>query len=115
MQLFYSPTSPYARKVLVVAIETGLVSRIELVEAKPQPVQRDQNVVRKNPLGKVPTLVTDDGTAIFDSRVICEFLNDQSDAVQLFPPAGQPRWDALSRQSLADGFLDAALLVRYET
>lgn len=115
MELFYSSTSPYARKVIVVAIETGLMSRIELINAKPHPVQRDQNVVKKNPLGKVPTLVTDDGQVIFDSRAICEYLDNQSGAVKVFPPDGQSRWGSLSQQSLADGILDAALLVRYET
>lgn len=114
MQLYFSPTSPYARKVLVVAIETGLISRIEKVDAKPHPIDRDQAVVRNNPLGKVPTLVTDDGQALFDSRVICEYLATIAGDVQIFPEAGAGRWNALSAQALADGILDAALLIRYE-
>jgi glutathione S-transferase len=114
MQLFFSPTSPYARKVIIVAIETGLVARIETIHAKPHPIERDQAVVLKNPLGKVPTLVTDDGETLFDSRVICEYLASISDNTQIFPHAASGRWNALSLQALADGILDAALLIRYE-
>lgn len=114
MQLHFSPTSPYARKVVVVAIETGLISRIKKVDAKPHPIDRDQTVVRNNPLGKVPTLVTEDGEAMFDSRVICEYLAAIAGDTRLFPEPGARRWNALSVQALSDGILDAALLIRYE-
>ena len=69
--------------------------------------------MRNNPLGKVPTLLTDDGTVLYDSRVICEYLNDLG-AGKLFPAAGAQRWQVLTEQSLGDGILDAALLARYE-
>ena len=113
MKLFFSPTSPYVRKCLVVAHELGLVGRIELLPAAAHPVTRDPSIIAVNPLGKVPTLVTDDGTALYDSRVICEYLNDLGGGA-LFPAAGAARWTALTLQSLADGMLDAALLARYE-
>jgi len=113
MKLFYSPTSPYVRKVSVVAIELGLAEKIERVTKVVSPVARDELVAASNPLGKVPTFVTDDGQALYDSRVICEYL-DTLGGNKLFPVSGAARWTALTRQSLGDGLLDAALLVRYE-
>ncbi|CZZ86804.1 glutathione S-transferase [Bordetella ansorpii] len=112
MKLFYSPTSPYVRKCVVLALELGLDGRIERLPAAANPINRDQSIVPVNPLGKVPTLVTDDGLALFDSRVICEYL-DALGGGKMFP-AGQDRWVALANQALGDGLLDAALLVRYE-
>ncbi|HPU50172.1 MAG TPA: glutathione S-transferase [Burkholderiaceae bacterium] len=114
MKLFYSGASPYVRKCMVVAHELGLAARIEHLPAAAHPVNRDQNIVRNNPLGKVPTLLTDDGVALYDSRVICEYLNDLG-AGSLFPAAGAQRWQSLTEQSLGDGILDAALLARYES
>ena len=76
MKLFFSPTSPYVKKVLISAFELNLADQIELLPAKTSPVLRDQSVVAKNPLGKIPTLIVADGRALFDSRVICEYLND---------------------------------------
>ena len=113
MKLFYSGASPYVRKCMVVAHELGLAARIEHLPAAAHPVNRDQNIVRNNPLGKVPTLLTDDGTVLYDSRVICEFLNDLGGG-KLFPAGGAQRWQVLTEQSLGDGILDAALLARYE-
>ncbi len=114
MKLFYSPTSPYARKVAIVAIETGHDAIIERVSAAPHPIERDAAVVKFNPLGKVPTLLTADGLSLFDSRVIAEYLDAHSRRGRVFPPAGPPRWQALAQQALGDGLLDAALLIRYE-
>ncbi len=113
MKLFFSPTSPYVRKCLAVAIECGLVDRIERLPAAAHPIQRDARIVAANPLGKVPTLVTDDGEVLYDSRVIAEYLNHLGGG-SLFPAPGPQRWQALTLQSLADGVLDAALLARYE-
>lgn len=70
MKLFYSPASPYVRKVMAVAHEAGLADRIELLDAAAHPINRDQRIVAHNPLGKVPCLVLDDAMAVFDSRVI---------------------------------------------
>lgn len=114
MKLFHSPASPYVRKCMVVAHETGLAARIELLPSAAHPVNRDRSIVERNPLGKVPTLITDEGDALYDSRVICEYLDARAGA-RLFPAAGPARWRALTDQALGDGILDAALLVRYET
>jgi glutathione S-transferase len=114
MKLFYSQTSPFVRKCLVAAHELGIAERLELVPAAAHPVNRDRSVVDKNPLGKIPTLVTDDGSVLFDSRVICEYLNALGDG-HLLPAAGEPRFAALADQALADGLMDAAVLARYES
>jgi glutathione S-transferase len=114
LKLYYAPASPFVRKCLVVAAELGLRDRIELVTAAAHPVNRDKNVVAHNPLGKIPTLITDDGSVLYDSRVICEYLNILGDG-NLIPRAGEARWTVLSAQALADGVMDAAVLTRYET
>lgn len=114
MKLLYSPTSPYARKVATVAIETGLDAVIERIDSTPHPINRDERVVAHNPLGKVPTLVTDEGLELFDSRVIAEYLDAHSRRNRVFPTGEAGRWQALAQQALGDGLLDAALLVRYE-
>lgn len=114
MKLFYAPTSPYARKVLITAIETGQADLIQKIASAPHPIDRDASVVAENPLGKVPTLVTDDGLTLFDSRVIAEYLDARSTRRSVFPADGPARWKALAQQALGDGLLDAALLVRYE-
>lgn len=113
MKLFYSPHSPFVRKVLVVANEAGVADRIELLKSAAGPVARDAEIVALNPLGQVPTLLADDGTMIADSRVICEYL-DAVGVGGLFPTPGEARWTALVEQSAADGLLAAALLCRYE-
>lgn len=114
MKIYYSATSPYVRKCLVAAHELGLRDLIELVPAAPHPVNRDQSVVRHNPLGKIPTLITEEGAVLYDSRVVCEYLDTLAKG-HLFPGAGSARWTVLAEQSLADGMLDAAVLIRYET
>lgn len=114
MKLYYSPTSPYVRKVSITATVTGLADSIERIAANPHPVNRDQGLVQINPLGKAPTLVTDDGLVLFDSRVIVEYLDAQSRAARVIPAVGAARWRALAQQALGDGLLDAALLIRYE-
>jgi glutathione S-transferase len=114
LKILYSAASPFVRKCLVAAHELGLNGRIERVPAAAHPVNRDPTIVAKNPLGKVPTLITDDGTTIFDSRVICEYL-DALGGHRLIPPDGPERWQVLSAQSLADGIMDAAVLTRYES
>lgn len=114
MKLFYSPTSPYVRKVLVVAHELGLADKIELHKEAANPVDRNPKIVAHNPLGQVPTLITDDGQMLADSRVICEYLDHIGGGGKLFP-RNSARWQAIVDQSLADGILGAALLARYET
>lgn len=112
MKLYFSGTSPYVRKCLVVAHELGLADRIELAPVVTMPTQHDAGLMRDNPLCKLPTLITDEGAALYDSRVICEYLNDLAGGSLI--PQGAARWPVLVQQSLADGILDAALLIRYE-
>lgn len=114
MKLRHSPTSPYVRKVMIMAIETGLSDRIELLPTKVLPTHPNAEVARENPLIKVPSLTTDDGLALYDSPVICEYLDTLHAGPKLFPPAGTARWIALRHQALGDGILDAAILIRYE-
>lgn len=113
MKLFHSPTSPYVRKVVVLALETGLDARIERLPAPTTPIAPNADLKASAPLAKVPMLVTDDGLTLFDSRVIAEYLDSLHDGAKFFP-AGAARWPALRNQALGDGLLDAALLVRYE-
>jgi len=114
MKLHYSPASPYARKVLMCAVELGLRDRIEVVPVTVSPTAPNAAVARHNPLMKVPTLERDNGTPLFDSAVICEYLDVMGKGA-LFPREGERRWEALRLQALADGVMDASLLLRYET
>lgn len=108
MKLYYSTSSPFVRKVNVVAIETGLDNRIERVLTNPW--VHDAALISDNPLSKVPTLVTDDGLVIYDSPVICEYLDSLHHGQKMIPASGSPRWIALRMQALADGILEAAVL-----
>ncbi len=108
MKLYYSTSSPFVRKVNVFAIETGLDDRIERVLTNPW--VHDMALISDNPLSKVPTLVTDDGLVIYDSPVICEYLDSVHDGQKMIPVSGAPRWIALRMQALADGILEAAVL-----
>lgn len=112
MKLFSSGASPYARKVAVAAHEAGLIDRIEIVGVTVTPVSVNAEVAAANPLTKVPTLVLDDGTSLFDSRVIVEYLDHLSGGRLI--PAGEDRWRVLRDQAIGDGLTDAALLARYE-
>jgi len=114
LKIYYATASPFARKCVVAAQELGLRARIELLPAAVHPVNRDETVGAHNPLGKIPTLIADDGAVLYDSRVICDYLNTQGDG-RLVPDAGAARWRVLVDQSLADGIMDAAVLARYET
>lgn len=113
MQIYFSAASPFVRKVMVAAQELGL--EVGKLPSAAHPVNRDRAIIAQNPLGQVPTFLTEDGTALYDSRVICEYLDHRAGGGRLFPAAGDARWRALVEQSLADGILDAALLARYES
>jgi glutathione S-transferase len=110
MKLRYSTTSPFVRKVHVLALETGQIDKIDLVKT----VTTDPDLGRNNPLQKVPAMEMDDGSSLYDSRVICEYLDTQAGG-KFFPPAGPARWTALRRQALADGMMDAAVLRMMES
>ena len=112
MKLFHSAASPFVRKVMACAITRGIDGRIDLVPTNPH--VSPPELIAMNPLSKVPCLVTDDGLALFDSRVICEFLDSIGDALPMFPAAGGPRWKALKQQAIGDGIMDAAVGRRME-
>jgi len=115
MKLYISSASPFARKVRLVSHEAGLASRIEEIPTAVSPVKANTALAASNPLMKVPTLVTDEGFALFDSPVICEYLDSLNAGRKLFPAPGAARWTALRQQAVADGILDAAIGVRYQT
>tara|TARA_R110000782_G_C14819243_1_gene413939 strand:+ start:46048 stop:46638 length:591 start_codon:yes stop_codon:yes gene_type:complete len=102
MKLGYSPNSPYVRKVIVCGILRGIDGLLEPF------TERGAELLRYNPLSKVPTLVRDDGPALFDSPVICEYLDSIGNAPPLFPEKGDARWTALRRQAMGDGIMDAS-------
>ena len=113
LTLYHSATSPYVRKVMVLAHEAGLVDRIALVPASGTPLDPGTVPVGANPLGKVPVLTRPDGGALYDSRVICRYLDAL--AGDQFYPTGPRQWDCLTLEATADGILDAALLMVYES
>lgn len=115
MKLLYQTHSPYARKVLVMAREAGLADRLTVVHHETSPTWRNDEVFRLNPLGKVPVLLLDDGTALFDSNVICEYLDGLHDRQPLIPRETKARLLALRLQALAQGLCDAGIAVRHET
>ncbi len=115
MKLAYGSVSPYVRKVMIVAHEAGLVDRIEKVPTAVRPDQPNATLAPDNPLMKVPTLTTDGGEVLFDSRVICAYLDSLHSGRKLIPEAGGARWKALRIEALGDGITDAGILVRYET
>jgi glutathione S-transferase len=111
MRMHSTITSPYARKVWVVAHETGLIDRIERIATNPH---ADEYLRSDNPLCRVPTLIRDDGETLFDSPVICEYLDSRHQGPKLFPSSGPARWRALRLQAVGDGLLDANLSRRNE-
>lgn len=113
MKLFVSGASPFVRKVMVCADEIGLSDRIQVVEVAISPVSPNAELSAANPLGKIPTLVLDNGTALYDSRVITAYLDEVSGG-RLLPASGPARWQALKLEATADGLTEAALLARYE-
>ena len=112
MRLFHSTTSPFVRKVMVTLHETGQAADVTLVPAMGTPVDPGSMPLGQNPLGKIPALERDDGPAIYDSRVICRFLDDRARA-NLYPSPRQ--WEVLTLEATADGIMDAAVLMVYET
>ncbi len=111
MKLLSAPASPYSRKVRIVLAEKRIDCEVERVDVQPQ----DNPVNAHNPLGKIPTLLLDDGTALFDSRVIVEFLDNLTANSRLIPQDNRGRIAVRRWEALADGVLDAGLLIRYES
>ena len=114
MELRTNKDSPFARKTRMLALEAGLASRIEEIETTVSPVNANEELSRENPLVKIPALVTDSGELLYDSSVICEYLDTLHGGRKVFPAAGPQRFAALRRQALTDGILEAAVLCRYE-
>ena len=114
MKLHWSPRSPFVRKVMILAHETGLAEQITCVRSVAIAKSPNAQIMADNPLNKIPTLVLDDGTPVFDSRVICEYLDGLHGGEKLFPPAGPSRLIALRRQALGDGIMDLCVTWRGE-
>ena len=114
MKLYWSSRSPYVRKVMVFAHECGLAGRIECVRTLVAMTKPNIELLRINPLGKIPTLVLDDGSALYDSTVICEYLDSLHGGRRLFPESGPARWTALRRHALGNNLIDNLMLWRNE-
>lgn len=113
LKLHWSPKSPYVRKVMVSAHELGLVPRLALVRSVAAMLKPNPAIMADNPLSKIPTLVREDGSTLFDSVVICEYLNALAEG-PLFPMDGEARWQALRWHAFGDGLLEALILWRNE-
>jgi glutathione S-transferase len=115
MKLHYAPQSPFARKVRAAAIELGLGGRIDLEYTEVVPGHPNRAFgLSYNPLRKIPALVIDDGTTIYDSTVICEYLDDLAGGGIIIPQNGSRRWRVLTNHALAQGLCDSVILIRYE-
>lgn len=114
MQLFTSATTPFGRKVMVQILESGLSDRVEMISVSGSPLDPGSMPLEHNPLGKIPALIPDGSDmAIYDSRVICRYL-DQISGAGLYPE-GDTLWPVLTLEATADGVLEAALLMVYES
>jgi glutathione S-transferase len=114
MKLHWSPRSPFVRKVMIFAHEVGIVDRLDCVRSIAAATTPHLELMKDNPLSKIPALVLDDGTPLFDSRSICEYFDTLHSGPKLFPAEPQARWTALRRQALGDGMLDLLILWRGE-
>ncbi|HUA51912.1 MAG TPA: glutathione S-transferase [Candidatus Sulfotelmatobacter sp.] len=114
MKLYWSSRSPFVRKVMIAAHELGLAARIEPIPAVVALAQPNPAVMAHNPLNKIPTLIADDGSVLFDSTVICAYLDELAGAPRLFPTAPRERWAALRWHALANGLTDVLILWRSE-
>jgi glutathione S-transferase len=114
MKLHWSPRSPFVRKVMIVVHERGLVDRVVCVRTVAAMTKPHAELMQDNPLSKIPTLVLDDGRVLYDSPVICEYLDGLGNAPKLFPTGPAARFEALRRQALGDGFLDMLVTLRNE-
>ncbi|HVK50385.1 MAG TPA: glutathione S-transferase family protein [Pseudoxanthomonas sp.] len=115
MKLLYQTHSPYARKTLVFAHEVGLADRLQVIHHETSPTLRNPEVFEQNPLGKVPVLLRAGLPAIFESDIICAYLDTLHDRQRLIPALGEPRWHALRVQAVAQGLCEAGIAVRWET
>jgi glutathione S-transferase len=114
MKLHWSPRSPFVRKVMVAAHELGLIEQLSLVRTVVAMKATNKDLLPDNPLSKLPTLVLDDGTPLYDSVVICEYFDTLHDGPKLFPSDPTAKWTALRRHALGDGILELLILWRNE-
>lgn len=112
MKLHNNDASPFARKVRMTLIETGLMAETEIVTVFGTPTDPGTMPLAQNPLGKLPALERKDGPALYDSNVICAYLDSRAEA-GLYPEAPR-RWETLTLEATADGIMDAAVLMVYE-
>lgn len=110
MKLHWSPRSPYVRKVMIAANEVGIADRLDCVRTVVSTFKPAEELFADNPLNKLPTLVLDDGSALFESRVICEYFDSLHDGVKLYPSDLKVRFQTLRHQALGDGILDICLI-----
>ncbi len=113
MKLFYANASPFVRVVMIALHETGLLSQVDLIDVAVTPTGPEGALHGANPLGKIPCLIREDDSALFDSRVICRFLAAQRPDAGLYPD-GDDLWAALTLEALAMGIMEAAVLMVYE-
>ena len=114
MKLWYSPASPFVRKAVVTGHETGLFNQMELHLVNTNVIDSDDELRKHNPVGKIPALVLDDGQVLFDSRVICAYLDELNTGTKLTPSDTKLRFRAMTLEALADAVMDAAVSTRYE-
>jgi len=112
MKLYHSPATPFGRKVMALILETGLQDRVEVEMVSGTPLATGSLPIDRNPLGKIPVLIRDDGRPIYDSRVICRYLDDLAKA-GLYG-SGEALWETLIQEATADGMMDAGILMTYE-
>ncbi len=112
MILRFSPSSPFVRKVRIAIALLGFESELRLERA--DTTDPNDTLRKTNPLGKIPVLIAEDGGAIYDSRVILDYLDERAGGGKIIPRAGKERREALRLQALADGILDASILTVYE-
>jgi glutathione S-transferase len=115
MKLHWSPRSPFVRKVMVFAHEVGLADRIDTIPTKVAMTQPNRDLLQVNPLGKIPALITDDGMVLYDSSVICEYLDTLHNGTKLIPRESGRHWQALRWHAMGDNMLDTLVLWRNET
>ena len=109
MRLYWSSRSPFVRKAMIAAHETGVASRIETIRVEVAVTKLNADVMAHNPLNKIPTLVLENGEVLFDSRVICEYFDSLTTGPRLFPSNPAERWVALRRDATGRGaFADRA-------
>jgi glutathione S-transferase len=114
MKLYYQTHSPYARKVLVMAIELGLADRLEVIHHETSPTTRNETIYQVNPLGKVPVLVLENGEVLYDSIIICDYLDTMHQNQKLIPAQGPERYQAMRLHALAQGLCDVGIKLRWE-